>query len=331
MADTRQVRKSGKRLAGDLKAIREARNIEQEQVLEAIRLPKDVVNRFEEDALVSHPAYNRVYLLSIAGSYARVLGLPVEEVQSALKDTLAGTYAGSLRRSFLDEAEGEIDEEDSDAVEIATPESTTEHVEDVASSESEHEETSAGGVRLSGTVEHSGKASKSEIDSFRTRLADVQRGLLLPNLKGFLPTLIILTILILFVWYLLSGNGDSSTDSEPVAAISQDSLLVEEIIPRYTLPDTMFFDVVAAQERLDPIRVTVDDLMRRPYWVEYLDTLRFAATDSILFEREAAVASIVLLGYVVPDSMLDDSGKLNITRDRVQNWLDAEIAASRDR
>ena len=363
MADTKQVREAGKLLGADLKAIREARHIGKDKILEATRLPRDVVDEFDRSCLVDHPAFNKVYLQSIARSYAGVLGLLKEEVQEAVSDALAGIYDGSLGRRYLEQPVGTAEEADAaeegenvaeseegekadesgaaeESVESGEGEKATEsgvsekseNSEDSASSDHPHravEKRAFRHSRLEGTLakqvgHRTGKALPG--NSLQTRITAIRNGLLLPNLRGFIPAVAVIVVLAIFLWYLLFGSTGKISDEPIITAEAPDSIALEQIAPRFLLPDTLVFEIIASQERLDPIRVTIDSDMRRPYWIEYLDTMRVAVIDSVLFEREAAVASIRLFDYEIPDSMLDERGRINVTRHRAQHWLDAERA-----
>ncbi len=381
MADTKQVREAGKLLGADLKAIREARHIGKDKILEATRLPRDVVDEFDRSCLVDHPAFNKVYLQSIARSYAGVLGLLKEEVQEAVSDALAGIYDGSLGRRYLEQPVGTAEEADAaeegenvaeseegekadesgaaeesvesgegeeatvsgaaeESVESGEGEKATEsgasekseNSEDSASSDHPHravEKRAFRHSRLEGALaeqvgHRTGKALPG--NSLQTRITAIRNGLLLPNLRGFIPAVAVIVVLAIFLWYLLFGSTGKISDEPIITAEAPDSIALEQIAPRFLLPDTLVFEIIASQERLDPIRVTIDSDMRRPYWIEYLDTMRVAVIDSVLFEREAAVASIRLFDYEIPDSMLDERGRINVTRHRAQHWLDAERA-----
>ncbi|MCZ6758336.1 MAG: helix-turn-helix domain-containing protein, partial [Bacteroidetes bacterium] len=101
MADPEQVRKAGRRLATDLRDLREARQVTSESIIEATRLTADVFKGFDESALVDHPAFNRVYLRSVMASYARVLEIDEGLAFRALEEALDGTYAGGLKRVYI--------------------------------------------------------------------------------------------------------------------------------------------------------------------------------------------------------------------------------------
>ena len=85
MSSSDKLKEAGRRLAKDLKDLREERHVDVEVLLKATRLPPDILEKFDESALVDHPAFNRVYLRSIVASYARVLEIDVSSAQDALE------------------------------------------------------------------------------------------------------------------------------------------------------------------------------------------------------------------------------------------------------
>ena len=102
MSEPNKLGAAGRRLAGDLRALREAREVDVEALLKATRLPPDIMEQFDESALVDHPAFNRVYLRSIISSYARLLEIDVDQARTALEKALAGEYRGELRARYLE-------------------------------------------------------------------------------------------------------------------------------------------------------------------------------------------------------------------------------------
>jgi hypothetical protein len=103
MAETESKLEAGRRLARDLRSIRRSRSIDIKEVLDATRLAEDIIEQLEDTALMGNPMFNRVYLRSILGSYAAVLGVSHADIMSALDDALLGNYVGSLAKKYLGE------------------------------------------------------------------------------------------------------------------------------------------------------------------------------------------------------------------------------------
>ncbi len=297
MADTEQMRDAGRRLATDLRDLQEARKIETETILEATRLSADIFERFSETALVDHPAFNRVYLRSVVASYARVLQIDENDVLKALEDALEGTYDGALWRKYLRQEDG------SDGPSFSLYEDDA-----PADPDSSDSDVYSGMHEALSTADESG-AEKS----------------LLRGLSSTAWIAIVVVAAVIAVWsisFLMGGDTDESTQENDVARDSV-SVPVRAEPEWIVLGDSIRFDIVAVTEPLDPIRVKVDEDMRRPYWIEERDTLTFFVNGSISFERELDVADILMDGYLLSDSLIDENGRMVLTRDRAQAWLDS--------
>ena len=130
--------------------------------------------------------------------------------------------------------------------------------------------------------------------------------------------------MIALIWFAVSWVINLG-DEESVAFVQRDSLSVESVpMPDpIVLPDTFAVDIVAYTEALDPVRVTVDRDLRKSYWVEHLDQRRFLVTDRIKVEREVEHTRILVDGYQLPQEWLEIQEPLDISRVRVQRWLDS--------
>lgn len=297
MADPEQVRKAGRRLATDLRNLREVRKVTSESIIEATRLTPDVFKDFDESALVDHPAFNRVYLRSVMASYARVLEIDEGLAYRALEEALDGTYAGGLRRVYIqglsvDEWSEPSSEGDKEPVD---------ETERVVSSSGEPTESDDELV----------KAQPSRLSTWFNWRRALPFGIL------FITISVIVVVIVILINR--SSNGEQDALTVPT--------LIEPVPPPepewIILGDSIRFDIIATTEHLDPIRVKVDSDLRRPYWIEQLDTLSFFVRSTIIFERELDVADILMDGYLLPDTMINSSGRLEITRDRAQAWLDS--------
>lgn len=154
-------------------------------------------------------------------------------------------------------------------------------------------------------------------------LAD-RKTVLLPNMSGAAVLIIAGVAMIALIWFAVSWVINLG-DEESVAFVQRDSLSVESVpMPDpIVLPDTFAVDIVAYTEALDPVRVTVDRDLRKSYWVEHLEQRRFLVTDRIKVEREVEHTRILVDGYQLPQEWLEIQEPLDISRVRVQRWLDS--------
>ncbi len=89
------------------------------------------------------------------------------------------------------------------------------------------------------------------------------------------------------------------------------------------LGDTMTVYVVAARGPLQRLRVQVDDDLRRPYWIEEGDSMRFRPVERIIFQNPRALrrARITLEGFPYPVSPEDTL--IVLTRADARAFLDS--------
>ena len=49
------------------------------------------------------------------------------------------------------------------------------------------------------------------------------------------------------------------------------------------------------------------------------------AANRVIFESDIEATSIELHGYVLSDSLVDASGRIDLTRERAQEWLNSAV------
>jgi hypothetical protein len=371
MAATDSQLAAGRRLASDVRAIRRKHGIDLKEVLDATRLADDVVEQLEENALVAHPAFNRVYLRSLFGVYGEAIGVKKADMVSAVEEVFDGHYVGALARDYLGLSLEDGADDDMRPVDVESDPSETTHPEGEEDVEvtgdddagdkllvvSEREETppeimashesldgssikgvgedsasevsedSSGGVHEGAhrTVPHTQDVQKAS-GSVWAGLAD-RKTVLLPNMSGTVLMVIAGIAFVSLLWFSISTVMDLRSD-DVVDGAALDTTMVEEVFQPdpVVLPDSLEVEIVAFSEPLDPIRITTDRDFRRPYWVELLDTHRVVITDRILLERQADHTRILVDGFLVPGAWLGNGAPVEISRSRVQTWLDSLVA-----
>lgn len=93
---------SGERFARDMRRIREARDVSQDDIHEETRIAITIISAFEQDGLFEHPAFNRVYLRSFVRAYAGCIDIDPELALHHLERALAGEYENGLAAQVLD-------------------------------------------------------------------------------------------------------------------------------------------------------------------------------------------------------------------------------------
>lgn len=340
-----QVRASGQRLAKDLRRIRESRGISIAELHADTKIPRNLLTSFEESALFDHPQFNLVYLRSFVRTYASSIGIPAEAAADALDEAVEGRYEEKLSREFLaDEVSGAATERKA-ADETAHTEEvgkTSEEV-DATQTETDEEEREVGAVVTAGDTsadssERESWASSSppsrgpaeHADTARTPVDQRTRS----NLKGWSLVLVGIVGLGLLIWLFTSVlmNSDEVAE-EPRTESPQETDVTpaeepepepEQAAARPTpvLEDSLVFFVVAEEDDVDPIRITVDNDLRRPYWIDEGDSARFSADSRIIFEEQLDVIRLNLQGYDYPTDRTDARGRIVVTRDSAQAFFE---------
>ena len=228
-------------------------------------------------------------------SYARVLGIDQEDALAALEDALKGKYDGALWRKYL----RPDDSSDGPSFSLYEGEMTPK-------GEPPGRETKS--------------AAESNVQMGRsTAIESSSRRI---PFSGWVGIIFFGAILLIWLFRLLIVGSSNDQSATPIDLVESAIEVVKPEPEWIVMADSMRFDIIAVSEHLDPIRVTVDDDMRRPFWVGHGDTLTFYVSNSIILERELHFADILLNGYLLSDSLIDSDGRMTMTRDRAQTWLD---------
>ncbi|PSQ88156.1 MAG: hypothetical protein BRD45_07145 [Bacteroidetes bacterium QS_8_64_10] len=103
------------RFADDLRRIRESYGTSVDDLHQSTKVPRGLIEEFEENALARHSMFNRVYLRSLVRAYAKQLDLSPGAALRALDSAHAGEYESELADEYLQaelEPTGEAEEED---------------------------------------------------------------------------------------------------------------------------------------------------------------------------------------------------------------------------
>lgn len=366
-----QEAEAGKRLARDMRRIREAHNLTLDDLHEETKIPLGLIQAFEDTGLFDHPQFNRVYLRSFMRTYAQVVGVDAEVALEALEEALAGRYAGSLAAEYLDEpdrtqappeagrTEDEAVDEERAAPDQDRAEATPSGAADRPPRERLGEEReppivsttgeSASGADGSGYEEVEeeadedwasqspppGKRSGAAIAAATSRERRTRPPRSRTDRSGMDRRWVIGGAMIIVVavvaWIMISMlGGDAEPEAtEPMAAA--DTAQIEDTTAAQPAPaqamdlpaigDTIDVHIIASQDKVDPIRVTVDDDLRRPYWIDQGDSMAFQPTDRIVIEELLENISLSVEGIDYPTDRRDAQNRIVITRDSVENYF----------
>ena len=153
----------------------------------------------------------------------------------------------------------------------------------------------------------------------------------------------VLLLLSLLLFFLLRGGGEygSETYVDPAESANPDEMsaippasqsapatidpvfetLSPDRISSIVDADSIPVWIVAADERLAPFRVQVDNDLRRPYWLNLGDSTVFYFDRRMAIEEGLDVMRIRVDTFQYSSSSLDASGRLIITRDSIRSFL----------
>ena len=87
---------NGPTFAADLKKIREFRGISINDLHDETKIPRGLIESFEDTGLIEHPMFNRVYLRSFVRTYAEVIGISPDVALAVLVESMEGGYRGRV-------------------------------------------------------------------------------------------------------------------------------------------------------------------------------------------------------------------------------------------
>ncbi|HET6567774.1 MAG TPA: helix-turn-helix domain-containing protein [Rhodothermales bacterium] len=135
----------------------------------------------------------------------------------------------------------------------------------------------------------------------------------------------VVVVLVILFWAIGPSQRAATVPEQPISATpaspSAADTLGETVAAPVTLGDTMHVSIVAANGPVQNIKVTVDDDLRRPYWIEDGQSMTFTPTQRIIIERQIPKIQLQVEGAQYPTDHLDDQGRIVITRDSALEYL----------
>lgn len=133
------------------------------------------------------------------------------------------------------------------------------------------------------------------------------------------------------VWIIISVSGDGTSTTQDVTSVADTASTADTPAvqgpsaaspgPMPVIGDTMNVHIIAVNDKADPVRVTVDDDLRRPYWIEQGDSMLFQPLDRIVIEEDLDNLELSIEGASFPTSRRDDVGRVVITRDSLRAYF----------
>lgn len=335
---------AGIRFANDLRKIREAKGISLEDLYDETKIPRGLLEAFEENGLFEHPMFNRVYLRSFVRTYADVVGISAEIAVQSLDEAVEGEYRNRLAETYLageqvgepprtpegetvveEDQEGAVEPEEKVApppepavkrVEMPAPPVTKVPLERSAPIAATPGFTSQTGTRPIERPAYSDRSTirrdaAGEYDQKKTRIW----------LFAALGVLVIGAL----SWFIFAGGSEEATgpgvDGSLVSSSTDTSGIQTSSPIQVQLGDTLHATIRAVTDKVQNIKVTVDDDVRRPYWIEQNEERTFQFSNQIILERQLGKIGLTVEGREYPTDIRDDQDRIVITRDAIQSFL----------
>ncbi len=417
----------GKQFARDLCSIRRAREVSLTDIHEATRMAYDLIKRFEHDALIDHPQFNRVYIRLFVRGYATRIGIDSVRALEAFELAMKGKYDGLLAREYLETSgeapsgkEPEPEPEGSDeAPETSEPKDAASaeagqkppakaksappaEADPKPSAEADPKPSAKADPKPSAKADPkpsakaapkpSAKAdpkSPAEADprppaSDASEESEESVTMALPpeappkplskehpapavspstGVSVAAPSLpapskssgsagagrqapaawegrldprwifvgLLVVVITLVVWNLaraMSAPGEArevAPSSAPLPASAHATVEASEALGALgalgrPLPDTLAITVAADKGSVAPIRVTLDEDLRRPYWIKRGDTMTFRMGSRIILEQQLDSVTVHVEGMAYPLSTPAGQDSVILTRAALDSW-----------
>ena len=325
----------GRHFAADLRRIRAQKNVSVDDLHNETKIPRGLIESFEQSGLFDHPMFNRVYLRSFIRTYADVVGISPDIAVAALEDAFEGRYDGRLAQEYLgEEASSSIHLEREQMLPATEQPAQTgfqsERVAPASSSvlKQSHKDPLSREPAVAWTAQSPPPSSRSfASDRFASGRSQVKQWIFIGG--G-------LVVLVAAIWWVLrSADGAESqqqSGSEQQEVVLSDSVNLADTSSagigtplEGSLPIGEEFQVtiVAAQDKVQNIKVTVDDDVRRPYWIERDKSRTFRVKERIIIERQLEKIELKVAGRSYPTDQRDDQDRIVITRDQIRSYLAA--------
>ncbi|MGD8426769.1 MAG: helix-turn-helix domain-containing protein [Balneolaceae bacterium] len=312
-------------LGNDLASIRKEKNLTIDDIHEATKIPKNLIEAIENGSIFSDYEENKTYIRSYVRSYAKVLSIDERDIIFALNKQDKGAYAGSLRKESI-ESEKEIFNSDNQDSEETTESDEPDSDEEVKahSPVSSHIDSNT----FSKPKETTGPSQKPpEVGS--VDWADMGRRfqpLKTTQSKVWMGAIVMLLIAAagtFFYFYDAGSPTPISSQAQKDAAssnASSDSIQLQLVPPAAedstqlaenaqstgnnqisdTLPDTLSLVVYAAYGKLEPVRVYTDIMDNiNPYWIEQGSALRFNFVNEVRIRGQFSRMVLLMNGHLV--------------------------------
>ena len=332
------------RFVDDLKRIREDRGVSHADIQEATRVSGDVLNDFESGALFQRSSFNRVYLRSLAKSYAGLVGIePTQRVLDHLQAALDNRYTNELAVEELDEEPLSIKWPDETSADSESDENTPASIDSTPFDEVEPATADDTGAQrwssgaATDTTSTEGPASPPSSASHES--AGQGAGAMW---QPFIIGAVLLLVTAGLIWGMISLTGNGQGDAVPETTETEESASPVDTtapspdeatapsnessnsveVPPVVLGQTIYATLWADGGNVNGVRIQRDADLRRPYWIESGDVVVLPFQERIVIEEQFDQFSLFINEREMPLEPLDAQGRRVLSRTDLEVWAD---------
>lgn len=346
---------SGIRFANDLRRIREARGISIEDLYNETKIPRGLLESFEATGLFEHPMFNRVYLRSFVRTYADVVGISSDIALEALEQAVESQYSGKLADEYLTPESAVEDSTDATVQETVEPGDVAPvNIQDPGKTSGETESTEKEDKTVKPVENRAAATSRVLKEEVPTKTVVTTPGgesaaswldkspptpvfardrYTRVNDKAWSQWVLIgVAVIVLggIAWFIIANSGGAGEirqgpEGNGIASVSDTT--AEEVLfgEAVVLGDTIRATIVAEVGKVQNVKVTVDDDVRRPYWIEEGESRTFGFTNQIIIERQLNKIGLHVNEVEYPTDRRDEMNRIVITRDSVKMYLQERV------
>ena len=294
-----------KSFVSDVKAWREASGLSLRELSRKTMINVETLAEFERTGHFSNPVFNRVYLRSLAGSYAKCVALDVSAMHVALDQTLNNDYDGALGRR-LRGVEVEVPQEPEPSSDSKPKPADAPVLESSPSSPKDETPVQVQEPHKAEAEPHEPETPKESphrgvrnpLRRYRSYRRSTRNGIGSRVVGIAIVALVVVIVVILFVLSLGQDSANPLGVLQPVAPADT----VEEVaaLPSRVLPDSFYVIVHAAHQKVEGIAVEADGAYSFRCWIELDAAKAFVASDSLELGSQLNRIRLYVDGYEIP-------------------------------
>ncbi len=333
-----------RRLARDLRQIREDRAVSIEDIHDATQIPRSDLKAFESGSFYEDSKLGPVYLRAFVRAYAGAIDLPPDDVTDLLRAAQNGDYQNQLAVRFLGASPSPEQGDSEDPSGNSSPEAADAQPSDRSSNEAGESDAVSGSESRPPTSSGAEGQEDDDTESSPETSADPGH---LPQRSYRIGLIVVLLLLllggaVLFTVYFSGTEYSSSTEAssavqDSVPDTSQETVQATTSVDTTQAPQSPLADLslgdtvhvtVLATSDVRELRVQQDDHLRRPYWIEVGEAMVFPFTRRITLQNQLDRFRLLLEQHPYPVSRTDEQGRVVIRRADAQRFADTLRANS---